>query len=86
MNLIKSFLALVLLYGFALSAITAHMLLFKKESHQEKIKAVAHIVNLPILSLSTSYMAAGVRGYTKPSNPSYPAMIPIDTMSFTYGK
>jgi len=84
--MIKSFLVLILFYGLALSAITTHMLLFQKDSHKEKIEAIAHIVNLPVLSLSTSYMAAEIRSYTKPSNPSYPDMMPVDTMSFTYGK
>jgi hypothetical protein len=84
--MIKSFLMLVLLYAVALASITAHMVFFKKESHKEKILQTARIVNLPTLSLSTSYMATEIRSYAKVSNPSYPDMMPIDTMSFVYGQ
>ncbi len=84
--MIKGFLVLALLYTAALTSITAHMLFFKRDSHREKIMQTLSIVNLPTLSLSTSYMAAGIRGYTRPSNPSYPDMMPIDTMSFVYGE
>jgi len=83
---IKSFLALVLLYLFMFGLIATDLFFYPAKEHRSKLSAFSKQVTLPFRSTASTYLQTSLYVYEQNSLSAYPQMPPIDPLDFVYAK